>query len=58
MQKKWFYFNLMFVSCELTDYLLGTILKNGFSIGMICSIVGVLIITLLAYVKWNSILIK
>ena len=53
--KKWFYFNLIFVSGGLGGFLIGYMIKNGFSIGMAFTVTALLMTALASYIQWKYI---
>ncbi len=56
--KKWFYFNLIYISGGISGYLLGYMIKNTFSIGMIFTSLGLLMTSIASYIQWRFIIKK
>lgn len=51
--KRWFYFNLTFIS---GGFLIGYMIKSGFTIGMAFTVTGLLLTTLASYIQWRHIM--
>lgn len=54
--KKWFYFNLIFISGGFGGFLIGYMIKNGFEIGILFTVAGLLMTTIASYMQWRYIL--
>lgn len=56
--KKWFYFNLIFISGGLAGYLIGDLIKNGYALGMIFTSISLLMTCIASYFQWKYIFNK
>ena len=56
--KKWFYFNLIFITGGLAGYLIGTMIQTEFSDGMTFTSIGLLLTTIASFIQWKYIFNK
>lgn len=54
--KRWFYFNLTFISGGLGGFLIGYMIKNGFTIGMAFTVAGLFLTIVASYIQWKHIM--